>query len=72
MGGSYHMEKEGLQRVLNFLQEENLTVNVLVTDHHRQVNKWLCESYPSITHDYVWHVTKGKLELVTVIVTLSL
>ena len=31
VGGSYHMEKEGLQRVLNFLQQQGLTVEVLVT-----------------------------------------
>lgn len=55
------MEKEGLQRVLNFLQKEKMTVEVLVTDRHRQINKWLRESYPSITHYYdVWHVAKGK------------
>ena len=54
------MEKEGLQRVLQFLQEQGLTIEVLVTDRHRQINKWLRESYPTITHYYVWHVAKGK------------
>ena len=39
VGGSYHMEKEGLHRVMEFLQGENLTVGVLVTDRHRQINK---------------------------------
>ena len=29
---SYHMEKEGLSRGLNFLQENELTVEMLVTD----------------------------------------
>ena len=63
------MEKEGLQRVLNFLQQEKLTVDVLVTDRHRQINKWLRESYPSITHYYdVWHVAKGEMDLVIVTV----
>ena len=61
VGGSYHMEKEGLQRMLNFLQKEKMTVEVLVTDRHCQINKWLRESYPSITDYYdVWHVAKGK------------
>ena len=56
------MEKEGLQRVLNFLQQQKLTVEVLVTDRHRQINKWLRECYPSISHYYdVWHVAKGKV-----------
>ena len=34
VGGSYYMEKEGLLRVLKFLQQEKLTVEVLVTDRH--------------------------------------
>ena len=46
VGGSYHMEKEGLQRVLNFLQQQGLTIEVLVTDRHKQINKWLRESHP--------------------------
>ena len=61
VGGSYHMEKEGLQSVLNFLQQQGLTVEVLVTDRHKQINKWLRENYPTITHYYdIWHVAKGK------------
>ena len=69
------MEKEGLQRVLNFLQQEKLTVtvDVLVTDGHRQINKWLRESYPSITHYYdVWHDAKGEMDLVIVTVPILL
>ena len=55
------MEKEGLQRVLQFIQQQDLTIEVLVTDRHRQINKWLQECYPNITHYYdVWHVAKGK------------
>ena len=53
------MEKEGLQRVLNFLQQQKVTVEVLVTDRHQQINKWLRECYPSIS--LVWHVAKGKV-----------
>ena len=49
VGGSYHMEKEGLQRVLNVLQQQGLTVEVLVTNRHKQINKWL-RNYPTITH----------------------
>ena len=32
MASSYDMEKEGLLRVLNFLQFHNLKADVLVTD----------------------------------------
>ena len=60
VGGSYHMEKEGLHRVMEFLRGENLTVGVLVTDRHRQINKWLREMHPNVKHYYdVWHVAKG-------------
>ena len=56
------MEKEGLQRVLNFLQKQDLEIEALVTDRHRQINKWLRENYPDIQHYYdVWHVAKGKV-----------
>ena len=54
------MEKEGLQRVLHFLKQQGLTVEMLITDRHRQINKWLRESHPNVTHYYdVWHVAKG-------------
>lgn len=61
VGGSYHMEKEGLNRVLDFLQkQQGAHVEVLVTDRHRQINKWLREEHKEITHYYdVWHVAKG-------------
>ena len=55
------MEREGLQRVLKFLDEQNFTVDTLVTDRHTQINKWLKEAYPSIGHYFdIWHVAKGK------------
>jgi len=60
VGGSYHMEKEGLERVLKYLQAQRLTIGVLVTDCHRQINKWLRVKHSAITHYYdVWHVAKG-------------
>ena len=58
--GSYHMEKEGLHRCMKFLKERNLEVDVLVTDRHKQINKWLKEAHPKIKHYYdIWHVAKG-------------
>lgn len=44
------MEKEGLQRVSSFLGDDCLNVQVLVTNRHKQINKWLHETQPSITH----------------------
>ena len=58
--GSYHMEKEGLHRCMEFLQGHNLTIDVLVTDRHKQINKWLREAHPDIKHYFdTWHVAKG-------------
>ena len=63
--GATIWKKEGLQRVLKFLQQEKLTVEVFGTDRHKQINKWLRESYPSITHYYdVWQVAKGEMDFV--------
>ena len=43
---SYHMEKEGLSRGLEFLIQKGLEVKVLVTDRHRQ-NKQVVEGNSS-------------------------
>ena len=54
------MEKEGLHRAMKFLHQQNLPISVIVTDRHKQINKWLRESHPEFTHYYdVWHVAKG-------------
>ena len=58
--GSYHMEKEGLLQSMRYLGENGLQVDTLITDRHKQINKWLREAYPSVKHCYdVWHVAKG-------------
>ena len=38
------MEK-GLDRALKFLKDSGISVRVLVTDRHTQINKWLKESH---------------------------
>lgn len=54
------MEKEGLSRALQLLKKNKLSIKVLVTDRHKQINKWLREKHPRIKHYYdVWHVVKG-------------
>ncbi|KAJ4937706.1 hypothetical protein JOQ06_002338 [Pogonophryne albipinna] len=59
-GGSYHMEKTGLERSLAHLERQGLAVGTMVTDRHRQIAKWLRETYPHIEHLYdIWHVAKG-------------
>ena len=54
------MEKEGLVRALNSLQQVK-TVKTLVTDRHPGIQKWLRETKPEIRHFYdVWHVAKSE------------
>ena len=54
------MEK-GLHRAVEFISQQNLQIGVLVTDRHRQINKWIRENHPEVAHYYdVWHVAKGK------------
>lgn len=54
------MEKEGLVRGLDFLEKSGLEVGVLVTDRHPQIQKYLREKKPNITHYYdVWHCAKS-------------
>ncbi|KAF3861257.1 hypothetical protein F7725_000035 [Dissostichus mawsoni] len=38
-GGSYHMEKTGLERSLAHLERQGLAVGTMVTDRHRQIAK---------------------------------
>ena len=65
VGGSYHMELEGLKLSLNYLMDW-LDITKLVTDRHMQVSKWVRENFKNILHLYdLWHVAKGlgkKLE----------
>ena len=56
------MEKEGLNRCINFLKDSKLEMDVLVTDRHKQINKWLQETHPKIKHYYdIWHAAKGTV-----------
>ena len=54
------MELEGLVRGLNFLTESQVQIGTVITDRHKQINKYLKEDYPDIEHRYdVWHIAKG-------------
>ena len=56
------MEKEGLIRAVEDLQEEGLTIGTLVTDRHNEIAKWMREEHPEIDHRHdVWHVAKCML-----------
>ena len=55
------MEKEGLHRCMDFLKDNKLTIDVLVMDRHKQINKWLREKHPDIKHySDTWYVAKGS------------
>ncbi|KAJ4944111.1 hypothetical protein JOQ06_012656 [Pogonophryne albipinna] len=65
-GGSYRMETTGLERSLAHLERQGLAVGTMVTDRHRQIAKWLRETYPHIEHLYdIWHVAKGLCQHLT-------
>ncbi|XP_059897595.1 uncharacterized protein LOC132449789 isoform X3 [Gadus macrocephalus] len=58
VGGSAHMEKEGLKRSLALLESRGVHLDCIVTDRHPQVQKFLRDR--NITHYYdVWHFAKG-------------
>ncbi|XP_077427584.1 uncharacterized protein LOC144055469 isoform X3 [Vanacampus margaritifer] len=58
VGGSYHMEKEGLRRSLVLMESRGISVDCIVTDRHPQVQKFLREQ--EITHYYyVCQMAKG-------------
>ena len=61
------MEKEGLLRALQFLHDNALTIGMLVTDRHKQINKFMSQNYSDVEHRYdVWHVAKGNSHISTV------
>ncbi|XP_052434176.1 uncharacterized protein LOC127974730 isoform X1 [Carassius gibelio] len=58
LGGSYHMEKDGLRRSLDRLEESGVKLDCIVTDRHPQIQKFLKDR--KIIHCYdVWHMAKG-------------
>ena len=61
VGGSYHMEKEGLVRAVKSLREEKFRIDLLVTDRHYQIAKWVRENLLDTDHRYdIWHMAKCK------------
>ena len=44
--------KGGLNSIMGFLQEQGLTIDVLVMDRHKQINKWIRESHLEVKHFY--------------------
>ncbi|XP_059926281.1 uncharacterized protein LOC132471191 isoform X1 [Gadus macrocephalus] len=58
VGGSSHMEQEGLKRSLELFGARGVTLDCIVTDSHPQIQRFLREN--NITQFYdVWHMEKG-------------
>ena len=56
------MEKEGLSRAIEFLSDNSLDIQTLVTNRHKQIVKFISDKHPTIKHHYdVWHVCEGML-----------
>ena len=54
------MEKEGLIRCLEELEENNIKVETLITDRHPSIKKHMRENNPEAKHYFdVWHMAKG-------------
>ena len=54
------MEKEGLRRSLNYLIEQDVSINTIATDRHKGVRALMKADSPYITHQFdVWHMAKG-------------
>jgi len=55
------MEKAGLEKALQTVENNFTSIGTLVTDRHRQIAKFVREDHPEITHKFdIWHVAKGK------------
>lgn len=55
------MEKEGLVRSVNAIQNAGLEIDEIITDRHIQTTPWIRRNLPNAKHYYdIWHVSKGK------------
>ena len=60
VANSVAMEKTELERSLQYLLNEGLSIHQLATDRHPQITSFMQKHYPSLEHKYdVWHVSKG-------------
>lgn len=56
------METEGMERCLNYLRAQDMSVDTLVTDRHSEGKAALRRNHPDIRHHFdVWHVAKGTM-----------
>ncbi|XP_035665525.1 uncharacterized protein LOC118408774 [Branchiostoma floridae] len=59
-GSSQSMEKEGLERCLQSLEEDDMNIECLATDRHRGVAAMMRKDYKDIKHEFdIFHVSKN-------------
>ena len=57
---SYHMELEGIQRIIQLFDRSQVKVRALVTDRHRQIAAWLRKNWQGVKHYFdCWHIAKS-------------
>ena len=59
MKNSSWMENEGLVRGVKYFKDHGLDIAELITDRHKQNNKWIEDNLPDTKHYDIWHVSKG-------------
>ena len=53
------MEKEGFQRCVKYLQDNNIKINRIATDRHTSIAKEMRKNQKKIKHQYdTWHMSK--------------
>ncbi|CAN7990177.1 unnamed protein product [Ixodes hexagonus] len=60
VSSSNRMETEGLERSLQYLDTQDMSVDLLVTDRHSEGKAMMKKHHPDIKHRFdVWHAAKG-------------
>ena len=63
---SVAMEKEAFKRCIEDLQNADLDVQIIATDHHAGIAALCWKEYPHIDHQFdIWYVTKGVMKKLT-------
>ena len=71
VGNSARCENEGLRRMFEFVEQADheLEVGVLITDRHKQNEKFVREKKREVKHFFdVWHVAKGMCDDLSVLI----
>ncbi len=65
---SYHMELEGIQRLIKLFDRFQVKVRALVTDRHRQIAAWVKKNWPDVKHYFdCWHIAKSFKKKLTLL-----